>query len=111
MIVFRSNFLSFTVIISSLLFTSALVTTNDVSMSTSRSALHASFLEAFFDSRPTGARATPAREIMKVLVDEKKCFSTVDGAKSFGAACADDVVYEDLFEPEPFVGVDVSEGK
>ena len=108
MIFFRCNFLSFTVI-TSLSFTSALVTTNDVSMPTSRSGLHANFLETFFDSKPQGARSTPARDIMKSLVDEKKCFSTEDGAKSFGASCADDVVYEDLFEPEPFVGVDVSE--
>eukprot|EP00545_Synedropsis_sp_CCMP1620_P013923 CAMPEP_0119006458 /NCGR_PEP_ID=MMETSP1176-20130426/2304_1 /TAXON_ID=265551 /ORGANISM="Synedropsis recta cf, Strain CCMP1620" /LENGTH=342 /DNA_ID=CAMNT_0006958371 /DNA_START=27 /DNA_END=1055 /DNA_ORIENTATION=+ len=53
-------------------------------------------------SASTGLRK--AQELIKSLVEEKKCFSTEAGAKSFGDACAFNVVYEDCFQPQPVVG-------
>lgn len=44
---------------------------------------------------------------MKNLIQDKKCFATEVGALSFGEACADDVVYNDCYEPSPFVGKEV----
>lgn len=49
-----------------------------------------------------------AKELVQSLVEDEKCFATEAGAVAFGNACADDVVYEDCFEPKPFVGKSVS---
>ena len=95
------------VILTSLLSASAFTFSSD-SKPALRTALQANFLESLFDSKSKATRSTPARDLMKLLVEENKCFSTKEGATSFGAACADDVVYEDRFEPEPFVGRIVS---
>lgn len=48
-----------------------------------------------------------ARDLMKNLIQDKKCFATEVGALSFGEACADDVVYNDCYEQKPFVGKEV----
>jgi len=45
-----------------------------------------------------------AQSLIKELVEDQKCFSTLDGAVAFGQACAANVVYEDCHEPQPFVG-------
>lgn len=50
-------------------------------------------------------RFCPARELVKVLVDDQQCFATEEGARSFADACSDDVVYEDCSSPHtPIVG-------
>ena len=96
------------IILTPLLSASAFTVSSDAKPALPRTALQANFLESLFDSKSKATRSTPARDLMKLLVEENKCFSTKEGATSFGAACADDVVYEDRFEPEPFVGRIVS---
>ena len=56
-------------------------------------------------------KKTAARDLVKSLVEDEKCFASADGVEAFVNACAHDVVYEDAFEPEPFVGKKVSETK
>jgi hypothetical protein len=51
-----------------------------------------------------GSRFCKARELIKSLVEEEKCFSTEAGAREFGEVCAINIVYEDCFEPQPMVG-------
>jgi hypothetical protein len=53
---------------------------------------------------PAASRFCKARELVKSLVEEDKCFSTEEGAICFGDVCASNVVYEDCYEPQPFVG-------
>ena len=48
-----------------------------------------------------------APKLVRQLVQEENCFSTETGARAFGEACADTVIYDDCFEPEPFVGKEV----
>jgi len=50
------------------------------------------------------SQACKARDIVQSLVEDEKCFSTEAGAIAFGKNCAEDVVYEDCFESEPFIG-------
>ena len=50
------------------------------------------------------SRVCRARELIKSLVEEDKCFSTESGAMAFGEVCAINIVYEDCFEPQPVVG-------
>lgn len=65
-------------------------------------------LSSFFNG-VTGpsSRVCKARELIKSLVEEEKCFSMDRGASVFGEACASNVIYEDCFEPKPFIGKDV----
>lgn len=58
------------------------------------------FAAAF--SSATGTRA--ARDLVESLVNDEKCFTTDNGARAFGDACATNIVYEDCFEPQPIVG-------
>jgi hypothetical protein len=51
-----------------------------------------------------GSRFCKARELIKSLVEEEKCFSTEAGAQEFGEVCAINIVYEDCSEPQPIVG-------
>lgn len=51
-----------------------------------------------------GARVTRARELIRSLVEESRCFTDDAGAVSFGESCSADVVYEDCYEPQPIVG-------
>jgi len=56
-------------------------------------------------SSPTtssGRRA--ARDLIRNLVDNQEYFTTEKGAKAFADACATNVLYEDCYEPQPFVG-------
>ncbi len=59
-------------------------------------------LHAAASSSMTNARA--ARDLIQSLVETKECFTTEEGAREFGEACALNVVYEDCFEPQPIVG-------
>jgi hypothetical protein len=52
----------------------------------------------------SASRFCKARELVKSLIEEEKCFSTEAGAMEFGEVCAANIVYEDCFEPQPFVG-------
>mmetsp|Transcript_1128 Transcript_1128/g.2410 ORF Transcript_1128/g.2410 Transcript_1128/m.2410 type:complete len:361 (+) Transcript_1128:175-1257(+) len=49
-------------------------------------------------------RFCKARELVRSLVEEEKCFSKESGALAFGEVCAANCIYEDCFEPQPFVG-------
>ncbi|CAJ1954704.1 unnamed protein product [Cylindrotheca closterium] len=76
----------------------------EVSSSTS---LSANFLQDFLKgspSLPLTGRNCQARDLMQDLIQNKKCFASEVGALAFGEACADDVVYNDCYEPSPFVG-------
>lgn len=79
------------------------------------SSRHATSLGAqdnFFDGLTTmfngdkaaSSRFCKAKELIKDLLEEQGCFSTDAGALAFGEACALNIVYEDCFEPQPFVG-------
>ena len=52
----------------------------------------------------SSSRFCKAKELVKELLEEERCFATDSGALAFGEACAVNVVYEDCFEPQPFVG-------
>ena len=52
-------------------------------------------------------RFCKARELVRSLVEEEKCFSEESGAMAFGDVCAINCIYEDCFEPQPFVGKQV----
>jgi hypothetical protein len=62
------------------------------------------FLENLFGTKTAANRFCEARELVKALIEEEHCFSSEAGARAFGEACAVNVVYEDSFEPQPFVG-------
>lgn len=47
---------------------------------------------------------TLARDLVKGLVEDDKCYTSETGARAFGEACATNVIYEDCFEPQPIVG-------
>ena len=49
-------------------------------------------------------RFCKARDLVQFLIEKEQCYSSETGAKAFSEACADNVIYEDCFEPEPFVG-------
>jgi hypothetical protein len=74
--------------------------------STKDKGLQLSSLENQFGSKPaaSASRFCKARELVKSLIEEEKCFSTEAGAMEFGAVCAANIVYEDCFKPQPFVG-------
>jgi len=61
---------------------------------------------SFNGGNPTSARSkrTAARDLIRSLVEESECYTTETGAQEFANACATNVVYEDCFEPQPFVG-------
>lgn len=50
------------------------------------------------------ARTAAAQELLRSLIDDDKCFTTESGALKFGEICATNIVYEDCYEPQPFVG-------
>jgi len=45
-----------------------------------------------------------AQNLISQLINEDKCFTTIDGAQKFADSCAVDIVYEDCYEPQPIVG-------
>ena len=52
-------------------------------------------------------RVCEAKNLVTSLVEDKRCFSTEGGAKAFKDICSSDCVFEDCYEPEPFVGKEV----
>lgn len=69
-----------------------------------------SFLSGIFDlfkndNRGTQSDIRTAQNLVTKLVSEDECFTESRGVLTFGEVCAEDVIYEDCFEPEsPFVG-------
>ena len=108
MIGVRCNYLFSSVFLLSLVSSATAFNVGSKPQPSLRTALHASFFEALINPKSESRRSTPAKDLVKMLVEENKCFSTEAGATSFGAVCAEDVLYEDCFEPEPFVGKTVS---
>lgn len=49
-------------------------------------------------------RACKARELIRSLVEGKKCFSSESGSMAFGDVCSANCIYEDCYKPQPFVG-------
>ncbi|CAB9506346.1 expressed unknown protein [Seminavis robusta] len=76
--------------------------TNGFSLQRSSSASSCTLLRAA--SSASSTRFCRAKELIKELVEDSKCFSSESGAKAFGEACATDIVYEDCYEPQPIVG-------
>ena len=107
MIGFRCNYVSLCVFLISLDSSAIAFNVGSQPKPSLRTALQASFFEALINPKSESRRSTPAKDLVKMLVEENKCFSTEAGATSFGAVCAEDVLYEDCFEPEPFVGKNV----
>ena len=73
-------------------------------------ALGISTLQDFFRGNtvlPTTADCK-ARELVRSLVEDEKCFSTEEGALKFSQACASDIIFEDCYEPNPISGKTVS---
>ncbi|KAL7529954.1 hypothetical protein ACHAWF_003173 [Thalassiosira exigua] len=65
--------------------------------------------ESSSPTRPSGVggggdKFLMARSLLLSLIDDEKCFTTVEGAQKFADSCAVDVVYEDCYEPQPIVG-------
>lgn len=53
----------------------------------------------------SSSRLCRAKELIKGLVEDSKCFSTEEGAREFGEKCSSDVIYEDCYESSsPMVG-------
>lgn len=63
---------------------------------------------SFMVSSSDVARVCEAKNLVTSLVEDKRCFSTEAGAKAFREICSADCVFEDCYEPEPFVGKEVS---
>jgi len=55
------------------------------------------------------SKSRRARDLILSLVEEEQCYTSELAAKVFGEACAANVVIEDRFYPQPFVGKTVSE--
>lgn len=45
-----------------------------------------------------------AQTLLLSLIDDEKCFTSLDGAQKFADSCALNVIYEDCYEPQPLVG-------
>lgn len=88
---------------------------NGVTEKSSTSLSVGGFLQDFFKGDASSSSPLPvgrncqAKDLMTSLIEDKKCFSTEVGALAFGEACAEDVVYNDCYEPSPFVGKEVRE--
>ncbi len=61
----------------------------------------------FMVSNQEVTRVCEARDLVKSLIEDKRCFSTESGVEAFADVCAADCVFEDCYEPEPFVGKEV----
>lgn len=64
------------------------------------------FIDTLFSNGiiTTSEDTKPANVLMRELVNEENCYSSVAGAQKFVDLCAEDVIYEDCFEPQPIVG-------
>ena len=45
-----------------------------------------------------------AQSLLLSLINDEDCFTTSAGAQKFADSCALNVIYEDCYEPQPFVG-------
>lgn len=45
-----------------------------------------------------------ARELVRGLIEDEKCFSSESGSMAFGDVCSVNCIYEDCYEPNAFVG-------
>ena len=84
-------------------------TTNEVP--TTNNDVLDSFLGMFNnnESSPTnnkikGGKFLMAQSLLLSLINDDKCFTTIEGAQKFAESCAVDIVYEDCYEPQPIVG-------
>jgi hypothetical protein len=48
-----------------------------------------------------------ARELVRGLIEDEKCFSSESGSMAFGDVCSVNCIYEDCYEPNAFVGKQV----
>jgi hypothetical protein len=48
-----------------------------------------------------------ARELIRGLIEDEKCFSSESGSMAFGDVCSVNCIYEDCYEPTAFVGKQV----
>ena len=51
-----------------------------------------------------GGKFLMAQSLLLSLINDDKCFTTIEGAQKFAESCAVNVVYEDCYEPQPIVG-------
>lgn len=58
----------------------------------------------FMVSSQDADRICEAKNLITSLVGDKRCFSTESGAMAFRDICSADCIFEDCYEPEPFVG-------
>jgi hypothetical protein len=66
--------------------------------------LYAAVQQETSSSLPIRRKTRRARDLMRALIEEEKCYATGAGARALVDVCAIDVVYEDRFEPQPIVG-------
>jgi hypothetical protein len=97
-------------VLSALAALSLLVTRSDAFAGVSvRQQRHRPSITMYAASGSIGSGKTRrARDLVQSLVEEESCFSSEQGARAFGEVCAINVVYEDRFKPQPFVGKKVS---
>lgn len=56
------------------------------------------------NNKNKGGTFLMAQSLLLSLINDDKCFTTIEGAQKFAESCAVDVVYEDCYEPQPIVG-------
>mmetsp|Transcript_23625 Transcript_23625/g.47807 ORF Transcript_23625/g.47807 Transcript_23625/m.47807 type:complete len:382 (-) Transcript_23625:54-1199(-) len=66
-------------------------------------------LLAIFDNKISSTGSSKknfrmAQSLLTSLINDEKCFDSLDGAQKFADSCDLNVVYEDTFEPQPIVG-------
>lgn len=59
---------------------------------------------AFFQNSKKTTPKFSASNLISSLITDEKCFTTETGAKTFVDSCATNIVYEDCYHPQPFVG-------
>lgn len=65
-----------------------------------------SFKSILDNTKPSGGskKFRMAQSLLLSLINDEKCFTSIDGAQKFADSCAVNVVYEDCYEPQPIVG-------
>mmetsp|Transcript_8157 Transcript_8157/g.15353 ORF Transcript_8157/g.15353 Transcript_8157/m.15353 type:complete len:352 (+) Transcript_8157:181-1236(+) len=63
-----------------------------------------SVARALSSSSFTSTSYSSASSLVSSLITDERCFSTTAGAQIFADCCATNIVYEDCFHPQPFVG-------
>uniref|UniRef100_A0A7S3DWL9 SnoaL-like domain-containing protein n=1 Tax=Entomoneis paludosa TaxID=265537 RepID=A0A7S3DWL9_9STRA len=62
------------------------------------------FAEPARAPQSSNTKVKRARELIRCLIEEDKCYTTESGAKQFADVCASNVVIADCFFPQPFNG-------